>query len=244
MTFKVFSMVQPINRNPVVIDSMMVSIQGFCQEIIEFVNLAKSKLRGGHRHHIRELCESVEAIGELIEDVSPHLVGKWVTAYVQSERDPLQLLTTHEIRIVSKIFTVVCRRMCFTVNNILFIDRAQMTVTALAEIMDFARTHHSNDPVGWTNVIEDLQKILTIKDMRRLVLREDNTYPPQGFENEDCDVYRTWKASFVGVETYHRIMRGVTGYFPPILVDDHPVWRDHNEEEEEGEGWYEDPDVV
>ncbi len=114
--------------------------------------------------------------------------------------------------------------MHFTFDNILFIDHAQTTVTALAEIMDYARMHHSNDPEGWNSVIEELNAILTRKDMRRLVIQGDETYPQQGFEPEDCNVYQIWKASFVGIETYHLIMRGVTGYFPPILVNDRPVF--------------------
>ncbi len=60
----------------------MVSIQGFRREIVEVVNFARSKIRGGHRHHIEELRSSIKAIGEVIEDISPLLVGKWVTAYV------------------------------------------------------------------------------------------------------------------------------------------------------------------
>ena len=83
---------------------------------------------------------------------------------------------------------------------------------ALAEIMNYARVHHSNDPVEWNGVIEELNPILTRADMRRLVIRGDKQYPRPGFEPEDCDVFQIWKTSFIGIETYHLIMRGVTSY--------------------------------
>ena len=50
-------------------------------------------------------------------------------------------------------------------NNILYINRAQTTISALAEIMDYVRRHHSNDPDGWSGMIEELKKILILKDM-------------------------------------------------------------------------------
>ena len=128
-----------------------------------------------------------------------------------------------------------------TVTNIpLFINRAQTTVTALAEIMNFAMSHHSSDPDGWTGVISELQKILTAKDMRGLVRRDDETYPRPGFEPEDCDVFQIWKGSFVGIETYHLILRGVTGVPAHMMVNDRPFFREHPEEGD----WDEDPDVV
>ncbi len=102
-------MVRPIERNPVVIDTMA-SVHRFRNVIVEVVNLAQSKLSGEHRYNIENLIEGVETIQALIRGVSPDLVGKWVTAYVKGGSNPPELLTTHAVRIVSKIFTVVCRR--------------------------------------------------------------------------------------------------------------------------------------
>ena len=151
-------MIRPINQNPIIVNLMMVSIRGFRRDIVEVVNVAKSKLHGGHRHHIEDLCDSIEAIRGLIQDLSPLLIGKWVTVYVQSGSCSSQLLTTHEIRIVSKLFDVVCHRVHFMFNSILYVDRGQTTISALAKIMDYARRHHSNDPNRWSGMIEELKR--------------------------------------------------------------------------------------
>ncbi len=52
---------------------------------------------------------------------------------------------------------------------------------ALARVMDFARTHHSNDPVVWDNVIEALNQVLTYNDMKRLMTRSDENEVREGF---------------------------------------------------------------
>ena len=79
--------------------------------------------------------------------------------------------------------------------------------------MNFARTHRSNDPVGWDDVIEALLQILTHKDMKRIVTRSDENVVREGFERLDRDIYHTWKASFVGIDRYHAILHGVSGRF-------------------------------
>ena len=84
-------------------------------------------------------------------------------------------------------------------DNILFIDCLQATVGALAQVMDFARTHRSTDPDGWYDVIVALNQILTYNDMKRLVTRSDDNMVRDGFERLDRDVYHTWKSSFVGM---------------------------------------------
>ncbi len=93
-------------------------------------------------------------------------------------------------------------------DNILFIDPVQATMGALARVMDFARTHHFNDPVGWDNVIKALNWVLTHNDMKRLVTRSNDNKVWEIFERLGQDVYHTWKASFIGLGRYHLILRG------------------------------------
>ncbi len=127
----------------------------------------------------------------------------------------------------------------FSFDNI-FIFSVQQTVVALAEIMDHVRVHHSNDTLEWNNVIKVLNAILTRKDMRRLFVQGDEHYARPDFEIEDCDVFLIWKALFVGVETYHAIMRGVSSTYPHIMVDSRLVFRDHAKEGD----WDKEADVV
>ena len=44
-------------------------------------------------------------------------------------------------------------------DNVLCIECLQATVGALAQVMDFARTHCSTDPNGWYDVIVALNQI-------------------------------------------------------------------------------------
>jgi hypothetical protein len=44
-------------------------------------------------------------------------------------------------------------------DDVFFIDCLQATVGALAQVMDFARTHCSTDPNGWYDVIVALNQI-------------------------------------------------------------------------------------
>ena len=71
-------------------------------------------------------------------------------------------------------------------------------------------------------------------------MQGDEHYARPGFKVEDCNVFHIWKVSFVRVETYHAIMRGVSGTYPHIMVDGHPVFHDHAEEG----NWDKDANVV
>ncbi len=117
-------------------------------------------------------------------------------------------------------------------DNILIINRLQATVGAMARVMDFARTHHSNDPIGWDDVIEALNQILNYTDMKRLVTRSNDNEVREGFERLDRDVYHTWKASFVGICRYHIILRGVSGRFHHEEMSERAVFsEDHDPDE-------------
>ena len=67
-------------------------------------------------------------------------------------------------------------------DNIFLSIALQATVGALAQVMDFARTHRSTDSIGWDNVIDALNQVLTFNDMKRLVTRADANEVREGFE--------------------------------------------------------------
>jgi hypothetical protein len=86
-------------------------------------------------------------------------------------------------------------------------------VEALSAVMDYARTHHSSNHIEWNDVIKALGEMLTHRDMRWLVTQSNDNKVRKGFDRHDQDVYHTWKASFIRINRYHLIMRGVSGWF-------------------------------
>ena len=83
------------------IELSMPSIEAFRRNIVASALQARDMTLGPHCYFAHGLHVAIEAIGTMIRDVSPLLVGNWVTAYVKSVRGQLQLLTTYEICVVS-----------------------------------------------------------------------------------------------------------------------------------------------
>jgi hypothetical protein len=83
------------------IELSMPSIEAFRHNIVGSALQARDMTLGPHLYFAPGLRVGIEAIGTMIWDVSPLLVGNWVTAYVKSVRGQLQLLTTYEICVVS-----------------------------------------------------------------------------------------------------------------------------------------------
>jgi hypothetical protein len=126
-------------------------------------------------------------------------------------------------------------------DNIFLSIALQATVGALAQVMDFARTHRSTDSIGWDNVIDALNQVLTFNDMKKIVTRSNASEVREGFEEPlDRDVFHTWKASFVGIFRYHVIPRGVSGRFHHEEVFERPVFPEHYDPDESDE----DEDLV
>ena len=83
------------------IELSMPSIEAFPHNIVASALQARDMTLWPHRYFAHGLRVAIEAIGTMIQDVSPLLVGNWVTAYVKSVRGQSELLTTYEIRVVS-----------------------------------------------------------------------------------------------------------------------------------------------
>ena len=83
------------------IDLSMLRIETFRRDIVTSALRARDMTLGPHRHSPDDIRVAVEAIDDVIETCSPHLMGNWVTAYVRPNQGQPQLLTTYEIREVS-----------------------------------------------------------------------------------------------------------------------------------------------
>jgi hypothetical protein len=85
------------------IELSMPSFEAFRRNIVASALQARDMTLGPLRYFADDLRVAIEAIGTMIQAVSPLLVGNWVTAYVKSVRGQLQLLTTYEIRDVEYV---------------------------------------------------------------------------------------------------------------------------------------------
>ncbi len=83
------------------IELSMPSIEAFRRNIVASALQARDMTLGQHRYFAHGLRVAIEAIDTMIQDVSPLLVGNWVTAYVKSVHGQLELLTTYTICVVS-----------------------------------------------------------------------------------------------------------------------------------------------
>jgi hypothetical protein len=75
-----------LNIHVGVIEVIMPLIEAFRWNIVASALQARDMTLGPHRYVVNDLCGAIEAIDDLIQGVSPLLVGNWVTAYVKSVR--------------------------------------------------------------------------------------------------------------------------------------------------------------